>query len=222
MTDPPSELYENGYVVKDPFFHFPTPQIRWVDPESLIPHEYTSKLGLNNLLKHLKTLSTTSPLPMPVVTSSNPPVILDGHHRVAASIAMGITRVPVWIVDIGDDDPPSEKKKSLEDELRIEEERTSIRCYATKDNSRIKMSDIAKSARAGTVGFGIKGRKIRLKKFTNFFSTLGTRHVAVVAHNGLEVKLEKVTPRIMWGVWASSGRLNATDVIVHQKSQLKF
>ncbi|KAJ3212642.1 Twinfilin-1 [Clydaea vesicula] len=217
----PSEVYENGYVVKDPFFHFPTPQIRWVDPEGLVPHEYTSANGLKNLLKHLETLSTTSPLPMPVVTSSYPPVILDGHHRVAASIAMGITRIPVWIVDIGDDDPPSNVKRTFEEELSREEERTSIRCYATKDNSRIKISDIAKAARAGTIGFGIKG----------------TRHVAIVAHNGLEVKLEKVTPRIMWGVWArykitlqelnqfisfSSGRLNATDIIIHQQNQLRI
>lgn len=63
-----------------------------------------------------------------------------------------------------------------------------------------------KSARSGTIGFGIKG----------------TRHVAVVGYDGLEVTLEKgispsthnsVTPRIYWGVWKSAGRLNATDLI---------
>lgn len=123
----------------------------------------------------------------------------DGHHRVAASCALGITRIPVWVVDIGDDDPPRPASAGLGKDATLlrEEGRTSIRCYAAADDSRLMIRDLVKSARSGTVGFGIKG----------------TRHVAVVGYDGLEVKLEKVTPRIFWGVWKSSGKQNATELI---------
>lgn len=47
--DPPSDVSEQGYVVKDPFFDFPTPKLRWLNPEtydnnafSLIPQSDTA------------------------------------------------------------------------------------------------------------------------------------------------------------------------------------
>jgi hypothetical protein len=113
---------------------------------------------------------------------------------VRASIALGILKIPVWIVDIGDNDHPAPFPLGNEAKLEIEEARSGIRCYSTA-NSRLMIRDVVESARTGTIGFGIKG----------------TRHVAVVGHDGLEVKLEIVTPRISWGEWKSSGRLNATD-----------
>ena len=66
--------------------------------------------------------------------------------------------------------------------MEREEELSNIRCYKSADNSRIPIRDVVNSARTGAIGFGIKG----------------TRHVAVVGEDGLEVKLEKVTPRVMW------------------------
>ena len=205
MKDPPAEIVDQGYIIKDPFFQFPSPKIRWVDPERLVPHEHYSKPHLENLLRHLKFLATNVLLPVPVVTSSQPSVILDGHHRVAASIEMGIMRIPVWEVDVGilnfnqgDDDPPSGKVYTLREYLDLEEERTSIRCYARADNTQIKIADVVNSARKNGIGFGIKG----------------TRHVAIVGDDGLEVKLEKVTPRVHWGVWKSSGRLNVSEIEV--------
>lgn len=122
--------------------------------------------------------NSTALLPVPVVSSTYPHVILYGHHQVAASVSLGIDRIPVMVVDVEEDyDSPELVPLSIDDKLQIEECRTRIRCYAAADNSRIMISDLVEHARSGTIGFGIKG----------------TRHVAVIHSN--EVKLEKVTPK---------------------------
>ncbi|KAJ3209555.1 hypothetical protein HDU67_006116 [Dinochytrium kinnereticum] len=164
------------YIIEDPFFEFPTPKIRWIDPRTLVPHEHTSAAHLAALLTHLYTLPPTSPLPIPVCTQSEPPIILDGHHRVASSIALGLTRIPVWVVD--------------DDEENRDWDNALIKVYARSDGSRMRLAEVVEGARGGRVEWGIKG----------------TRHVAVVSSDGKEVTLERVTPRVLWGVWASGGR----------------
>lgn len=121
-----------------------------------------------------------------------------------------ITRIPVWIVEVGDDTPTrtNEILRSFEEDLLHEENQTSIRCYSRLDDSRIRIKDVARSARTGKIGYGVKG----------------TRHVAVVSRDGQEVKLVRVCPRIEWGTWASSGRINATDLLAlddHDQQQLQ-
>ncbi|KAI8843037.1 hypothetical protein BC829DRAFT_297363 [Chytridium lagenaria] len=164
------------YIISDPFFEFPTPRIRWIDPRSLVPHEHTSAPHLAALIDHLYTIPSNAPLPIPVCTQSEPRIILDGHHRVAASIALGLTRIPVWVVD--------------DDEENRDWDNALIKVYARSDGSRMKLAEVVDGARGGRVEWGIKG----------------TRHVAVVSSDGKEVTLERVTPRVLWGVWASGGR----------------
>ncbi|RKO96847.1 hypothetical protein CAUPRSCDRAFT_7486 [Caulochytrium protostelioides] len=175
------------YVITDPFFQFPRPSVRWVDPRSLIPHEHTSRPHLEALLSHLREKATTDYLPVPVITASRPCVILDGHHRVAASIRLGLPLIPAWEVD------DTEEKTNWSG--------TAIKVYSRDDGSRMRISKVVRSARQGRVDYGIKG----------------TRHVAVVSSEGRELELERVTPRIPWGVWASSGaggRLDASNILM--------
>ncbi|KAJ3410321.1 hypothetical protein HDV05_003901 [Chytridiales sp. JEL 0842] len=53
----------------------------------------------------------------------------------------------------------------------------------------MRLADVVQGARTGKAGWGIKG----------------TRHVALVSSEGKEIELEKVTPRMEWGVWAAGG-----------------
>ncbi|KAJ3281379.1 hypothetical protein HDU76_008940 [Blyttiomyces sp. JEL0837] len=160
----------------DPFFEFPTPVIEWVDPATLLPHEYTSPTHLEALIEHLITLPPDSPLPIPVATASTPRIILDGHHRVAASLFYNLTKIPIWTIN------DAEEETNWEGSL--------IKVYSRIDGSRMKLKDVVQHAREGFVGYGVKG----------------TRHVALVSSEGKEIELEKVTPRVLWGVWASGGR----------------
>lgn len=115
-------------------------------------------------------------MPIPVVTATKPRVILDGHHRVAASLFLEIDRIPCWIVD---------------DQDEIQNwERTRIRVYNRLDGSRMRLADVINSAREGKVEFGIKG----------------TRHVALIGSELAELTLDRVTPRVTWGQWVSGGR----------------
>ncbi|KAL7751553.1 hypothetical protein RI367_003017 [Sorochytrium milnesiophthora] len=75
------------------------PAIAWIDPLSLIPHEHVDLQHLRRLIEHLGRLDPHEMLPTIIATRSHPHVILDGHHRWQASIAMKIERVPCWLVD---------------------------------------------------------------------------------------------------------------------------
>lgn len=63
-------------------------------------------------------------------------------------------------------------------------DRTLVRCYDARSGERIKIRDVVRGARK-SVHYGLKG----------------TKHVALVARDGREVPLERVTPRIAWGDW---------------------
>lgn len=109
-----SIVAEEEFLITDFEYKFPQRKIVWVNPEELVPHEYTSSEHLEKLCAYLRTLQTTTLLPVPVVSkvfhrmrwdgntlfshqkfsliaSSHPRVILDGHHRVAASIKLGVS-----------------------------------------------------------------------------------------------------------------------------------
>ena len=131
---------------------------------------------MQNLIDHLQTLPLTELVPIPVITLTTPRVILDGHHRVAASIFLEIDYIPCWTVDDQDE------------ELNWEDSR--IRVYNRTDGSRMRMKDIITSAREGKIDFGIKG----------------TRHVAVLGVEKIQRQLDKVTPRVKWGQWVSGGK----------------
>jgi hypothetical protein len=87
-----------------------------------------------------------------------------------------LTRIPVWIVD--DDEETHNWEGAL------------IKVYSRTDGQRMRLADVVEGARKGTAGWGIKG----------------TRHVALVSSEGKEIELEKVTPRMEWGVWAAGGK----------------
>ncbi len=191
---------------------FIAPNIMWLDPNKLVAHEYTSKEHLDKLIQYLTTASNETLVPIPVVTSSKPRVILDGHHRVAASKYFSLERIPVWVIDIGDedvaevlsanrpvlvnemnfsmDDPDSVKRKRPDHTLplleKLERERriTFVKCYAREDGRQIPIADVAQAARTGNIGYGVKG----------------TKHMADLGE-GREVVLEDVVPRLEWGFW---------------------
>ncbi|KAI9222262.1 hypothetical protein BC828DRAFT_378808 [Blastocladiella britannica] len=81
------------------FQYLDPPTIAWLDPATLIPHEPTSAPHLERLIGYLKDLDDEALLPTIIVTQSSPHVILDGHHRWQSSLALGIPRVPCWVVD---------------------------------------------------------------------------------------------------------------------------
>lgn len=110
------------------------------------------------------------------------------YHRVAACMSLGMKRIPVWEVDVGDySDGESSvpAPMTIFDRLYLEDKKTFIRCYSRLDGIRIPVADVARNARnPGSQLFGIKG----------------TRHVAVIGDNE-EVTLEQVTPRIEWSMF---------------------
>lgn len=128
------------------------------------------------MIEHLQTLPFEELVPIPVITLSAPRVILDGHHRVAASLYLEIDYIPCWTVD--------------EEEEERDWEQSRIRVYNRTDGTRMKLKDVITSAREGRIDFGIKG----------------TRHVAVIGTEKAERQLDKVTPRIKWGQWISGGK----------------
>lgn len=142
----------------------------------MVPHEHTSAPHLQNLIEHLQTLPFSELVPIPVITLAAPRVILDGHHRVAASIFLDIDFIPCWTVDDEDEERNWEHSR--------------IRVYNRTDGSRMRLKQVITSAREGRIDFGIKG----------------TRHVAVVGMEKSERQLDKVTPRVKWGQWISGGK----------------
>ncbi|KAI8824327.1 uncharacterized protein EV422DRAFT_519755 [Fimicolochytrium jonesii] len=218
------------YVVKDPFHPFPQPQIAYVDPTTLIPHELVSEPHLARLLTHLETVDAATPVPIPVITRSQPHVILDGHHRVAASKRLGLKLIPAWVVDD-------------EDEER-DWERTFVRCYDAGVGSagevetvvevRVESSSSSGSestspspppspppsagATINTPPPPTRRKLLRRRPISTVvtaaraghaaFGLKGTKHVAVVSSPAtspdgkeVEVPLERVTPRVAWGEW---------------------
>lgn len=102
---------------------------------------------------------------------------------------MGMKRIPVWEVDVGDYSPKDSKvtntaPDTVFDRLYLEDKLTFIRCYDRTDGTRIPVADVARRARTGLPLFEIKG----------------TRHVAVIG-DGEEVTLEEVTPRVEWNMF---------------------
>ena len=162
-----------------------------MDPSTLIRHEYTSRPHLESLLRHLNSLSHDALVPIPVVTKSSPHVILDGHHRVAASRVFGIPLIPVWVVDDADEQSNWEE--------------TLVRCYSRQDHRRMPLQEVVESARTGRIDWGIKG----------------TKHVAKLAVESgmqMEIELERVTPRVLWGVWKSG--VNQTTILSDSLSEI--
>lgn len=72
--------------------------IDFVDPKNLMPHE---DVELENLYKMIYHLRQTKAI-QPVIVDENSWLILDGHHRVRASIMLGIKKVPVYFVNYFD------------------------------------------------------------------------------------------------------------------------
>ena len=73
-------------------------------------------------------------------------------------------------------------------------ESTLVRCYSRMHGDRIPLKEVADRARQGNIDWGIKG----------------TRHVALVSSEldtYIEVELERVTPRVEWGIWKTRDAL---------------
>lgn len=103
---------------------------------------------------------------------------------------MNYTRIPVWEIDVGDYNSQPESRTThpppgtVFDRLSLEDKVTFVRCYNREDGVRIPVADVARSARMGSVLFGVKG----------------TRHVGVVGGKE-EVLLEDLAPRIEWSMF---------------------
>lgn len=178
----------SSYSIYDPFYQLPVPRIRFVAPSSLVPHEHVSLSHLDKLMDYLDTLSPVIRLPIPVVTQTIPRVILDGHHRVASSLRLNLSLIPVWEVD------DSDEFKNWKT--------TFVRVYSRK--GRIRLKDVVRGARNGVVEFGIKG----------------TKHVAVVGQDGREEPLERVTPRVPWGLWRLGNVKDIRDIATEENGDM--
>ncbi|KAG5456658.1 MAG: hypothetical protein BJ554DRAFT_3542, partial [Olpidium bornovanus] len=142
------------------------PRIAFVNPATLLPHEDADPERVRRLADHLRDVPPSTQIPLPVTTSTFPRVILDGHHRVAACVALGIALVPVWEVDERHED--------------ADWENCHVRVYRRDDGSRCRLVDVVGAARRGKVDWGVKG----------------PRHVAVTWLKGKkELDLETVAPR---------------------------
>jgi hypothetical protein len=128
-----------------PFFELPQQQIKWVDPKLLLRHEDTLRPHLEALLSHLYALKNDSEVPIPVISTSSPFVILDGHHRVAASRILNLKKIPVWQIN--------------EFEEEIDWDESFVKCYSRSNGSRIAMKNLIQSARNGRIDWGIKGTR---------------------------------------------------------------
>lgn len=194
------------------------PKISWITTDSLVPHESTSKEHLSRLINHLKNLQSDSLLPVIIVSSSKPHVILDGHHRWKSSIELGLKKVPCWKVDDYADItstilpvPASQYLNSTKImELNFETyEYYQLRVYDTRSQQILRIKDIADSARNSEKGFGIKGTKhvaISLpwpKSPCNFWVSEVKPHLS--CNKQQEVRMEKVAPQIEWGLWKTGG-----------------
>ncbi|KAI8929613.1 hypothetical protein BC831DRAFT_396122 [Entophlyctis helioformis] len=189
-------------VQQDPFLDIPKPRIVWVDPASLVRHEYTSRPHLESLLQYLQSLPPSSMVPIPVVTVSSPRVILDGHHRVAASRILGLKRIPVWEVDDAD-------------ELG-NWDTTLVRCYSRANGLRMPLSEVTGRARGGSIDWGIKGT--RHVVFLQSSSSQQTGSMSNPRH--IELALERVTPRIEWRLWLRGGPLQDTESHSRQEDSI--
>lgn len=72
--------------------------IDYVNPKSLIPHEDVELDNLNKVIESLKKDKAIQP----VIVDENNWLILDGHHRVMASIMLGLRKIPVYFVNYFD------------------------------------------------------------------------------------------------------------------------
>lgn len=153
-----NSLFQYYRPMLDPFFELPVQIIKWIDPRILIRHEYTSRPHLESLLAHLVHLDNESLVPIPVVSTSSPFVILDGHHRVAASRILNIQKIPVWMVNEFDEE--------------LDWNNSFVRCYSRTTGQRMALKTLIQGAREGRIEWGIKG----------------TKHVAVVNHVELELE----------------------------------
>lgn len=157
----------------------------------LVRHEYTSRPHLESLLSHLQSIDPDTPIPLPVVTTSFPPVILDGHHRVAASRIFGLKKIPVWQVD--------------ESEEVQDWEHTFIRCYSRNDGARMSLKSIIDGARAGRIDWGIKGtRHVAVLELTEGVDGMPTTDTTL-----LELELDRITPTIKWKLWMDQSMENS-------------
>jgi hypothetical protein len=169
---PESLLIHYRHLITDPFLEIPKQNIEWKNPKLLLRHEYTSRPHLESLISHLSTIDMATAVPLPVITSTAPHVILDGHHRVAASRILGLKKIPVWVID------ESEEIRDYNSSF--------VRCYSRTDGTRMALKDLIYGARKGRIEWGIKG----------------TRHVAIIGKKDkMEVELERVTPRLSWKEW---------------------
>ena len=71
-----------------------------VDTSSLLGHEEVIESNLNSRLVKLKSKGFYKP----IIVDSSSLVILDGHHKWTAAKEIGLSRVPVVIVDYLDDE----------------------------------------------------------------------------------------------------------------------
>ncbi|KAJ3163628.1 hypothetical protein HDU86_000211 [Geranomyces michiganensis] len=166
-------------------------------PASLVPHESTNPAHLALLTRYLATIPPDTPVPLAAVTKSFPHVILDGHHRVAAARALGLKKIPVWVVDDEKEDNisgnssdiSSTSSKALQ---QLPPRNPEVRCFDARSGERILLKTVAGMARAGGEGFGVKG----------------TRHV-VLGPGGEMRLLEEVTPRLPWADWTCGANVTA-------------
>ena len=70
--------------------------IVFLDPERLKSHERIDKVRLEELITDLKRKKV---LRKPVVVDRKTLLILDGHHRRAAFVKLGIKKLPCFLVD---------------------------------------------------------------------------------------------------------------------------
>lgn len=74
-------------------------QIKIIKNSLLKPHERIRKIHARKLLKQI---AVDGMIKNPIVADRNSGVILDGHHRVWVVKNLGLTKIPVYLVDYQD------------------------------------------------------------------------------------------------------------------------
>jgi len=76
------------------------PELRLIDPKTLLTHEEVDDAQVRRMVAMMKQTGRFHP---PLLVDALTLVVLDGHHRLLASMELGCQRIPCYCVDyLGD------------------------------------------------------------------------------------------------------------------------
>jgi hypothetical protein len=77
-----------------------SPTFEWWPADRILIHERTDSVRVEKLARQMQRSGVCE---TPIYIDRATGVLLDGHHRYAALLRLGATRIPVWAVEYEDD-----------------------------------------------------------------------------------------------------------------------